>query len=340
MKQTINKLMANVKQYPFTWVGVIVVFLMIFGSVFVSLSQQSSLSRGGEAPLAVANQQLLDGSFEQSILMDSSGEIANITFTGNDVAIDDTLTGASANDRSRTQQQDRLIIYTGDMSLVVKDTNEAVAMITALVTDMGGYVSGSNIYESNNVPRGSITVRVAANRYEETLAALRDLALRVERESSNTQDITEEFTDLQAHKSNLEFTEAALQDLLEKRERLGTTGDILEVHRELTTIRGQIEQIEGRLRFLADQAALSTITINLTPDVLYQPVQIGGWEPQGVAREALQSLVAALQGLANVLIWFLIFLLPLLVVVLLPLYGLYRLIRWRWKRGMTETTTA
>ena len=97
-------------------------------------------------------------------------------------------------------------------------------------------------------------------------------------------------------------------------------------------MRGQIEQIEGRLRYLANQSALSTITIELIPDVLSQPVSVAGWEPQGTAKEALQALVSALQGLANLTIWLVIFLLPLLIVLLLPIVVVVVIIRWAWKR--------
>jgi hypothetical protein len=234
---------------------------------------------------------------------------------------------------SAVQSQDnRVIIYTGNISLVVKDTREAMTAITHLTTEQGGYVSASNVYQAGDVPRGSITIRVPAERYLDTLEKLRGLALRVEAENSGTEDVSEEFTDLQARKANLEVTEKALQQLLEERQRVGSTSDILEVYRELTSVRGQIEEIEGRLRYLANKAALSTITINLTPDVLYQPVSVAGWEPQGVAKEALQSLVVALQGLANLTIWLLIFLLPLLIIFLIPVVVVIWIIRAWWKR--------
>ena len=239
--------------------------------------------------------------------------------------------------RAVQAQEMRVIIYTGDISLVVRDTEEAVKNITALADTQGGFVAGSNVYQSGEALRGSITLRVPAERYQDTLAQLRDLALRVERESSSTQDVTEEFTDLQARKTNLEFTEQALQELLEERQRVGSTSDILEVHRELTNIRGQIEQIEGRLRYLANQSALSTITINLTPDILYQPISVAGWEPQGVAREALQALIIALQAVANIAIWLLIFVLPLLIVLLIPVAVVVFIIRWWWKRRKGKT---
>jgi hypothetical protein len=224
-------------------------------------------------------------------------------------------------------QEARVIIYTGNISLVVRDTQEAVAAITTLANEQGGYVAGSNIYRSNEVPQGSITIRIPAERYQTVLEQLRALALRVERESASSQDVTQEFTDLQARKANLESAEGALQELLAERRRTGNTSDILEVYRELTAIREQIEQIEGRLRYLANQAALSTLTIELIPDVLYQPITVAGWEPQGVAREALQALVVALQGLGTLLIWGVILIVPLILILLTPLVVLVFVIR-------------
>jgi hypothetical protein len=237
-------------------------------------------------------------------------------------------------------QEARVIIYTGSIALVVKDTRESIQAITTLVDTEGGYVASSNVYEASDALQGTVTVRVPAERYQAVLEQLRNLALRVERENSSSQDVTEEFTDLQARKTNLEFTEAALQELLEERQRTGSTSDILEVYRELTNIRGQIEQIEGRLRYLANQSALSTLTIELIPDILYQPITVAGWQPQGVAREAFQALIVALQGLANLLIWVLILVLPLLLVFILPLMAIIWAGRRWWQRSKARKAAA
>ncbi|MFN8458448.1 MAG: DUF4349 domain-containing protein [Anaerolineae bacterium] len=247
----------------------------------------------------------------------------------------DTLLGET----SAQSQENRVIIYTGTIALVVNDTREAMTAITNLAVEQGGYVSASNIYQAGDVPRGQITIRVPAEKYLATLEQLRALAVRVDHENSGTQDVSEEYTDLQSRKTNLEVTEKALQQLLEERQRVGSTSDILEVYRELTDVRGQIEQIEGRLRYLANQAALSTIAIDLIPDVLSQPVSIAGWEPQGVAKEALQALVVALQGLANVVIWLVILVVPLLIIFLIPVVFIIWLIR-RWWKGYSARRKA
>jgi hypothetical protein len=230
-------------------------------------------------------------------------------------------------------QESRVIIYTGNIALVVRDTRETSQAITTLVDTEGGYVASSNVYESGEALQGTVTVRVPAERYQAVLEQLRGLALRVERENSSSQDVTEEFTDLQARKTNLEYTESALQELLEERQRTGSTSDILEVYRELTNIRGQIEQIEGRLRYLSNQSALSTITVELIPDILYQPIRVAGWQPQGVVREAFQALIIALQGLISLLIWVVVLILPLLLIFIIPLMAVIWAGRRWWRRS-------
>lgn len=225
------------------------------------------------------------------------------------------------------EQVERLVVYSGSIVLVVRDTAQAAADIAALAAQQGGYVANSNLYLQGGVQRGTIVIRVPAEKYQDTLAALRALAVRVEKETTNSEDVTQEYTDLQARKVNLEHTEQALQKLLDERLKVGRTQDILEVYRELSNVRGQIEQIEGRLRYLANLAALSTISIELVPDVLQQPVATTGWEPQGVAKSALQTLVSTLQVLGTLAIWIVIFLVPLLVVILIPVWVLVRLVR-------------
>ena len=282
-----------------------------------------------EAPAMSQSQAVADDAYyaeEEMAAEAMPGEPGRNYADGESVSIENYLASAVQ------AQETRVIIYTADLSLVVKDTEESVEAITQLANEQGGYVSGANVYQSGEVLRGSMSIRVPADRYLLTMEQLRGLAVRVERENASTQDVTEEFADLQARKVNLERTEAALQELLDERKRIGSTSDILDVYRELTNIRGQIEQIEGRMRYLANQSALSTINIDMTPDVLYQPVSVAGWEPTGVAKEALQDLVTALQGLTNIMIWLVVFALPLLLIFLIPLVLAVLIIRWVWQR--------
>jgi hypothetical protein len=151
--------------------------------------------------------------------------------------------------------------------------------------------------------------------------------------------VTEDFTDLESRLRNLETTEAELLELLKTRqEATGETEAILEVHRYLTEIRGQIEQIQGRMNYLSNLSAMATIHVNLTPDALARPITVGKWQPQGTAKDAIQALIEAVKFLVDALIWILLFIAPVLIILLLPLFLILRAL-WRWRRKRRKPTS-
>jgi len=180
-----------------------------------------------------------------------------------------------------------------------------------------------------------LTIRVPAAQFEPAMARLRDQALKVDHESANSQDVTEEFVDQQARLNNLQAGEKALQKLLEDQQQGNNIADIATVQQKLAEVRGQIEQTEGRLRYLTDQTSLSTIKIELIPESLPPtptptPTPLPGWAPQNVATEASQSLLFSLQKTADALIWGVIFL-PIIIIYLIPIAIVVWLARWGWK---------
>ena len=241
---------------------------------------------------------------------------------------------ADADEVLATATQDRMIIYTVEMELIVKDTAETMAQIESLATEMGGFVSDSNSWKDEGQLRARVTLRVSADRLNEALAQIRGLAMDVESESRDSDDVTEQFTDLNAQLRNRQAYEEELFELLkERREASSDTEDILEVYRELTRIRGEIEQIQGKMNYLSNLSAMATIRIGLTPDALVQPLVVGKWQPQGTARQAIRSLIRVLEFLVNALIYVLLLVVPVLVVILLPLFLILRaLFKWRRKR--------
>ncbi|PKO21419.1 MAG: hypothetical protein CVU38_14870, partial [Chloroflexi bacterium HGW-Chloroflexi-1] len=147
---------------------------------------------------------------------------------------------------------ERMIIRTVDLSLVVTDAEPAMQSITDMVTGMGGYVADSSAWREGEQLRARITVRIPAGDLDDAIAAIKALAVRVERENVSGQDVTEEFTDLSAQLVNLEAAEKELRELLaEVRQRTQQAEDILQVYRELTNIRGEIERVKGRMQYLS-----------------------------------------------------------------------------------------
>ena len=237
-----------------------------------------------------------------------------------------------AADLALASVEERMIIWTGNISLIVKDAEESLEKVEAIAKDLGGYVVSSNSWHQEEQLRARLTIRVPAGEFDEAMARLADLAIKVENRNVSTQDVTEEYTDLDARLRNLEATETELLELLtEVRERTGKAEDILAVHREVSSIRGQIEQVKGRMQYLEKMTAMATINIELIPDVLTKPIVVAGWRPTGTAANALRTLVTTLQFIIDAAIWLIIYVLPTLVVIAIPFFILWMIWR-RWRR--------
>ncbi|HYK01879.1 MAG TPA: DUF4349 domain-containing protein [Thermoanaerobaculia bacterium] len=225
----------------------------------------------------------------------------------------------------------RMIVRSAELRVIVSDTSKAVAEATRAAEAVGGYVAGSHIWREGELLRARLTLRVPSDKLSPALAQLRALAKRVENETVSSEDVSEEFVDLEARVRNLEATEEELRQLLVvARQNSRKASDVLEVHTQLTQIRGQIEQVRGRMRYLSQVAAMSAIALDLTPDALAQPVVEPGWQPLVVAKDALRTLLHAGQLLANAAIWGLILGLPV---------GLLAFAVWKGVRRTRTATT-
>ena len=229
------------------------------------------------------------------------------------------------------QSQERLVIKNADLRIVVQDPAGAQDEISNLAASMGGFVVSSNLYQTMTaagleVPTGSITIRVPAERLQEALDSIEGLALRVESSSESGQDVTAQYTDLQSRLRNLEDAEELLREIMDAAE---DTEDVLTAFYQLNTITEQIEVLKGQIQYYEESAAMSAVSVSLIASAADQPINIGGWEPVGVAKDAIQALVSALQGIADALIWFALYLLPILLLIGIPLWLIVRAVRKR-----------
>ena len=231
---------------------------------------------------------------------------------------------------------ERMIIQRASLELVVSDTAVSMEAVKDLVYALGGYIADSNAWRQGDWLRAHLTLRVPAESLETALDQLKALAVQVQRESLSGEDVTEQYTDLSARLRNLEATEKELLALLtEVREKPNATAeDILDVHRRLTEIRGEIEQAKGRMQYLEQMTALATIDVELVPDPLAQPVVEPGWAPLRTLTEASRALVRNLKTFVDALIWFVVAWLPILILyIAIPVALLVLLIRWLVRRG-------
>jgi hypothetical protein len=197
--------------------------------------------------------------------------------------------------------EERMIVRNGDISLVVEDVPKAQEEIAGLATRLGGWVVNSNIYGDEEI-RGWISIRIPSDKFDQALSELRAMAVRVTSESTSTQDITEEYVDLESRLRNAEATENQYLALLERAEEVE---DILKIYESLSQIRYEIEQIKGRMQYLEQISAMSLISVNLEPAL--GPLVSPGWSASEALNSAVRGLTTFGQGLGTAFIWIGIF---------------------------------
>lgn len=210
------------------------------------------------------------------------------------------------------------IIKTGELSLQVDDVAGALAAVRSLAEQVGGYVGGSQAGTAEQ--SATLTLRVPADRFEETLVRLRELDGTVVGETTREEDVTAQVVDLEARIDNLAASEASYRVLAE---RAQAVDDVLAVQSRLDQVRGQIEQLQAQLDNVSGQAALSTLVVRLIPASEPVASQTAGWDPGGQLDQALAALVGIGQAVVNVAIWLGIVILPVaLVLAVLAWLGL------------------
>ncbi len=163
-------------------------------------------------------------------------------------------------DSDYASDEDRMIVRTGDISLVVENVESSIDSIKQLAETYEGWVVSSSIWKNGDALAGSISIRVLAEHFDTALKALRGMAVEVKYENTSSRDVTEEYVDLSASLDNLEATEQQLQVIMDK---ANTVDDILDVQKELTRVRGEIEQTKARMQYLEQTSSTSIIYVQL-----------------------------------------------------------------------------
>jgi len=205
----------------------------------------------------------------------------------------------------KSEAPSRLVIKTGTMNMVVKNIKDSIEKIIKYTQEKGGWVVSSSLTELETIPSGFVTVRVPAEDFDEAMTYFRGLAERVTYEGTQGQDVTEEYIDLQSRLRNLEASEAQLLKIME---RSGKISEVLEVQRELTRTREEIERIKGRMQYLEQSAKMATITVNLALSEELLPIPPAEkWRPQYVLLQTWKSVLGFWRGFSyfaiKVIVW-------------------------------------
>jgi uncharacterized protein DUF4349 len=219
------------------------------------------------------------------------------------------------------QVQERLVVENADLAIVVKDPKARMQEINDLAKELGGYVVSSNLYQDTStgkeVPQANIVIRVPSEKLDEALAKIKEGAVDVPHENRSGQDVTSQYVDLQAQLKAKEAAEKKLMEILDQATR---AEDVLAIYLQAQSVQTEIEQLKGQIKYLEESAALSAISVQLIAEESTQPIEIGPWKPGGAAKAAIQDLIYFFQNFVDFLIRLVLFALPALILIGIPLF--------------------
>ena len=194
------------------------------------------------------------------------------------------------------------IVKTGALDLQVPHAGLRVSVnrVTGVAVGLGGYVAESKTSYGVGAPTAEITIRVPANDFDAAIARLDALpGGKVLGESENGTDVTAQYTDLQAQ---LTAASNERDQLLVVLSHAQSIGDILAVHDRITAVETVVEQLQGRINLLNDQATFSSLAVSLSEKSAHKASVVvhRSTPPRGLAK----SWADARQGFANAVEWF------------------------------------
>jgi hypothetical protein len=220
----------------------------------------------------------------------------------------------------RTSQ---MIIKNGEMNLLVADVDVALDRATAIAVELGGYLLNGKSWMQDGWKYSSLTVGVPVDQFETAQRRMRALAVQVLNDTASGQDVSTEFVDVQSRVVNLEATAARIREFLKQAKDVN---EALQVNAKLAEVEAEIEQAKGRMNYLKDRAAYSTLTISLepqrptptptlTPTVTPTPTATptptpNVWRPDRTFNAASEVLTGLMRVIGDVVIWFCVVVAP------------------------------
>lgn len=213
---------------------------------------------------------------------------------------------------------DTKIIKTAYVTVEVKDVTGSVDVLKNLVTSKGGYVSSSSVSEGYNKRlSGTVVLRIPAAEFDTALTGVKAIGT-VKSVSTQGQDVTEEYVDLQAQKTSYQNQLSQYNEIMKKATKVS---DVIEIQQQIDRVQTGLNQLEGRLKYLNSRIDMSTITVNLQ-----EPEPLGGDSgPSFIS--ALNEGISGFFGMIYGMIVIALTLLPLIIFCVI-VYGIYR-----WKKN-------
>ena len=232
--------------------------------------------------------------------------------------------------QASTQANDRKIIRDANLTIETDSPTEGLRQITAIAENNGGFIVTSDLKQNDGGTQGRATqtvtviARIPAIRFDTALAQIHSFGARVINEKVSGQDVSEEYLDLEARLRTKKALEAQFLEIMKQARKVT---DALEVQSQLGEVRTEIERLEGRRRFLENQAALSTITTTLQ-----MPQPIIAASTTGIGTTIKRAFGDAVDTAASIVLFVIqavIVLVPIAIFFGLPGWLLWRVVRRR-----------
>lgn len=245
---------------------------------------------------------------------ETKGESGAVEESGEEAGSDDAGSGSST---EATPSSDRMVIYNGNMVIAVEDFNEAQTQIENHIEQMGGYIAESSVQkESDDERHGSLSVRIPQENFTPFLNELESTSTEVLERSTNGNDVTEEYTDLESRLRSKETEEERLLSFMEDAEN---TEELLQISEDLSSIQEEIEQLTGRMNYLENHVAYSTVDIQIQEKAVsslqdQESLHIWG-SAKNLFTDTLNVILSFFSGLAVFVIGLSPVLIPLLIII-------------------------
>ena len=210
------------------------------------------------------------------------------------------------------------IIKTASLTLEVKDIPGAVETLKSIAAQKGGYLSSTNVQKGyNDRLTGSVVIRIPQAEFENALIGVRAIGT-VKSISTQGQDVTEEYVDLQAQITSYQNQLAQYNAIMKQSTKIE---DIIKVQEQIDRVQTELNRLEGRLKYLNSRIDLSTITVSLQ-----EPEPVGGESGHNFV-STINEGIAGFLGMIDAIIIIFLALLPLIILGGIG-YGIYR-----WRKG-------
>lgn len=224
-----------------------------------------------------------------------------------------TYNDGKKNAVEKIQTVDRKLIKDGRIKFQTSDVEATDHTVRKVVKKFGAWIADDNCFRSDSKLEYNLTIRVPSERYDSLANAILENVevQKLDSKTTSISDVTEEFIDVGARLKIKKESEQKLSEMLSKAANLT---EILEIQKQLTDLRADIESVEGRMKFLTDQVTYSTLRVSFYTKMPYSQRFFG-------------SFWNALKNGWEVFLYVLTFAAYLWVIILVVVLG-----RWGYKR--------